>query len=151
MSRGEASPAAIILLSVTIFTAAGVGIAAWRTFAPVAAEDEPIGGAVVGGRTRAALEREKALALRSIKELEFDRAMGKVSDKDFAEMSTRLRTRAARLMRQLDAGTGYREQIEKELARRVGEPASANLVCTGCTTTNEADAHFCKRCGAAFG
>ena len=42
---------------------------------------------MLGGRTRAALEREKALVLRSIKELEFDRAMGKVSEKDFAEMS----------------------------------------------------------------
>jgi hypothetical protein len=90
VSRGQ-SPAAIILLSLTIFTAAAVGLAAWRTFAPVSAEDEPTGSPVVAGRTRAALEREKALALRSIKELEFDRAMGKVSEKDFAEMSARLR------------------------------------------------------------
>ncbi len=37
------------------------------------------------------MEREKALVLRSIKELEFDRAMGKVSPRDFDEMSTRLR------------------------------------------------------------
>ena len=43
---------------------------------------------------RAALEREKALVLRSIKELEFDRAMGKVSPKDFDEMAGRLRARA---------------------------------------------------------
>ena len=50
---------------------------------------------MLGGRTRAALEREKTLVLRSIKELEFDRAMGKVSEKDFAEMSARLRARAA--------------------------------------------------------
>jgi hypothetical protein len=39
------------------------------------------------------------LALRSIKELEFDRAMGRVSDDDFKEKSGRLRTRAARLFR----------------------------------------------------
>ena len=50
---------------------------------------------MLGGRTRAALEREKTLSLRSIKELEFDRAMGKVSEKDFAEMGARLRARAA--------------------------------------------------------
>ena len=93
MSRGQ-SPAAVVLLRLTIFTAAGVGVAAWRTFGPIAQADEPSGVQVVGGRTRAALEREKALVLRSIKELEFDRAMGKVSEQDFAEMSTRLRTRA---------------------------------------------------------
>jgi hypothetical protein len=119
MARGQ-SPAAVILLSLTIFTAAAVAVAAWRTFSPIAeAEESVTTPAVVGGRTRAALEREKALALRSIKELEFDRAMGKVSDKDFAEMSARLRTRAAGLLRQLDAGAGYRDQIERELAKRV--------------------------------
>ena len=38
-------------------------------------------------RARAALEREKTLVLRSIKELEFDRAMGKLSPRDFDEMA----------------------------------------------------------------
>jgi hypothetical protein len=118
MSRGQ-SPAAIILLSLTIFTAAAVGIAAWRTFSPISGTDEPTGSPIVAGRTRAALEREKALALRSIKELEFDRAMRKVSDKDFAEMSARLRARAAGLIGQLDAGEGYRDEIEKALASRL--------------------------------
>jgi hypothetical protein len=179
MSRGQ-TPAAVILLSLTIFTAAGVGAAAWRTLAPVADADDPTLVKVVGGRTRAALEREKALVLRSIKELEFDRAMGKVSDKDFDEMSTRLRTRAARLIRQLDAGTGYREQIEKELQHRLPKRApesreqrprsqdasavrldlgddgqftspSAARICASCGTASDADARFCKACGTGLG
>ena len=74
---------------------------------------------MVGERTRVALEREKLLTLRSIKELEFDRAMGKLSDADWQEMSGRLRARAAGLMKQLDAGAGYREQIERDLAKRL--------------------------------
>jgi hypothetical protein len=150
MSRGQ-SPAAVILLSLTIFTAAAVGIAAWRTFSPIGGTDEPGATRVVGGRTRAALEREKALVLRSIKELEFDRAMGKVSDKDFAEMSARLRGRAAGLLRQLDAGDDYRDQIEKELAKRVTreKPRPAHA-CAACSTVNDKDARFCKHCGAAM-
>src|SRR4029077_4800396 len=76
---------------------------------------------MVGHRTRAALEREKALTLRAIKELEFDRAMGKLSDSDWHEMSGRLRARATRLMRQLDAGDGYRERIERDLSKRLGQ------------------------------
>jgi hypothetical protein len=75
---------------------------------------------MIGQRTRVALEREKLLVLRSIKELEFDRAMGRLSDEDFHEMAGRLRTRAGRLIQQLDAGVGYREQIEKDLAKRMG-------------------------------
>ena len=52
--------------------------------------------------------------------------MGKLSDDDFREMSGRLRARAARLMRQLDAGAGYRDQIERDLAKRLGRRAAAS-------------------------
>ena len=120
MARGE-SPAAVIMISLTIFAAAAVGIAALRTFLPLTQKSATLGPRLLGGRTRAALDREKTLVLRSIKELEFDRAMGKVSEKDFSDMSGRLRSRAARLMRQLDAGAGYRGEIEKEITKRIGE------------------------------
>ena len=79
----------------------------------------------IGGRTRVALEREKTLVLRSIKELEFDFAMGKIAKADFDEMSGRLRARALGLMRQLDAGGGYREQIAKEVADRLASAQGA--------------------------
>ena len=164
VSRGQ-TPVGIILLSLTIFAAAVVGLAAWRTFAPLSNDEDGSGPQMLGGRTRAALEREKTLVLRSIKELEFDRAMGKVSEKDFAEMSARLRMRAAGLIRQLDAGAVYREEIEKEIARRVKpshsessrvaskEPTAraASGVCAACATANDADARFCKHCGASLG
>jgi hypothetical protein len=159
MSRGQ-SPAAIILLSCAIFAAAFIGAAALRTVLPLAGSAREETHETLGDRTRAALEREKTLVLRSIKELEFDRGMGKVSDKDFAEMSARLRARAARLMRQLDAGSPYREQIEREVEQRlakvaggaaappvVARPRSANT-CARCASVNDADARFCKNCGA---
>lgn len=166
MSRGQSAPA-ILLLSLTVFAAAAVGIAALRTLTPLA-EGETEGsaplGRVLGGRTRAALEREKALTLRAIKELEFDRAMGKVSDTDFMEMAGRLRSRAAGLIKRLDDGQSYREQIEQELARRIGPatgavhgaPASppetvpAAEPCAACGTTTDPDARFCKQCGASL-
>ena len=142
---------AVILLSIIIGATALVGFAALRMLRPlVSAEDDRT--AMIGDRTRVALEREKMLALRSIKELEFDRAMGKVSESDWRDMSGRLRARAARLMRQLDAGAGYRDQIERDLARRLGEssrpkePAS-EPTCAACATVNDADARFCKSCG----
>ena len=171
MARGE-SPAAVIMISLTIFAAAAVGVTALRTFLPLTQKSSAAGPRMLGGRTRVALEREKTLVLRSIKELEFDRAMGKVSEKDFAEMSGRLRTRAARLMRQLDAGAGYRTEIEKEIAKRIGEAPAGSMkqdpapaedkpsddvgqvllsrpagTCASCGTANDSDARFCKHCG----
>ena len=163
MARGQ-GVTVVILLGVLMGTAALVGYAALRALRPLVSPEEDR-TVMVGQRTRVALEREKLLTLRSIKELEFDRAMGRLSDEDWAEMSGRLRARAARLMRQLDAGSGFREQIEKDLAKRIQgdarlKPArpeagdgrsatpSAERLCASCQTGNDGDARFCKGCGA---
>jgi hypothetical protein len=151
LSRGQ-SPAGVILLSLIVFAAAGVGVAALRTFMPLTGASASEAPQILGGRTRAALEREKTLVLRALKELEFDRAMGKVSEKDFSEMSARLRGRAAGLIRQLESGVAYRDQIEKEIQRRIpaaAPPARARQVsaCLSCHTQNDPDAKFCKSCG----
>src|SRR5688500_14826564 len=104
------SAAAIIMLSLTVVAASLVAMGVYRSLAPLVHAEEVHTPTLVSGRTRAALEREKTLVLRSIKELEFDHAMGKLTKADFDEMSTRLRARAIGLMRQLDAGATYRHQ-----------------------------------------
>src|SRR5689334_14955930 len=98
------SPANIIILSLTVVAVSFVGLGAYRILLPLVAAADVETPALIGGRTRAALEREKQLVLRSIKELEFDFGMGKLSKADFDEMSGRLRQRALGLMRQLDEG-----------------------------------------------
>ena len=159
------SPANIIILSLTVVSVSFVGLGAYRILLPLVTKDleQP---PTIAGRTRVALEREKTLVLRSIKELEFDYAMGKVAKADFDEMSARLRARAAGLIRQLDAGGGYKEQIAKEIEQRLNrsegdgfshrqneEPATAEAValrtfeCSECGTVNDEDAKFCKNCG----
>jgi hypothetical protein len=156
IARGQ-GPTAVILLSVLMGVTALAGLAALRTVLPLVSpgDDRP---ASLSQRTRATLEREKLLALRAIKELEFDRAMKKVSEEDFREMSGRLRARAGRLMRQLEAGAGYRDRIEQDLVKRLGEKASPGAKdavktksCAKCSTVNDIDARFCKQCGSAIG
>jgi hypothetical protein len=159
----------LIFVCLAIFAAALVGLAALHALRPLATGEirEPD---MVGGSTRAAIEREKNMVLRSIKELEFDRAMGKLDEQDYEEMSARLRSRAVRLIQQLDNTTsGYRELIERELAARLVRAGSAPLadttlteqraegrgqtesvstgVCPSCSTINDDDAKFCKSCG----
>jgi hypothetical protein len=144
VSRGQ-PPAAIILLSLVVFAAAAVGAAALRTLVPFISGHEGLSVPLVAGRARASIDREKTLVLRAIKELEFDHAMGKVSDPDFADMGQRLRTRAAGLLRQLDAGVEYSTQIERELARRLAE---AGVATTGTAAAGTAAARFCTQCGS---
>ena len=155
MSR-QSTPEHLILVSLTIAAAGFAAARLYRMLAPLAETDSlTVSEQPLSERMRSALEREKALALRAIKELEFDRAMGKVSAKDFDEMAGRLRTRALGLMKQLDQrDAGYRALIEQDLTARLAQrktPDKTSVAaaegCSSCGTVNDADARFCKGCG----
>jgi hypothetical protein len=129
--------------------------------APLVGDGTAQASEALSDRARAVLTREKALALRALKDLEFDRKMDKVSQADFEEMAARLRSRALSLMKQLDEdGQGYRSLIEQELRERlaagrdkpVDAPKAPERVAglCACGTANDADALFCKRCGTRF-
>jgi hypothetical protein len=139
-------PVALVLLSGAIMAAGAVGYALHQAISGFFAEEAPQ-STPLAGRTRDYLEQEKTLVLRSIKELEFDRAMRKVSDADFAEIGGRLRARALAIMEDLDRPQGgaagpRSEQAEGESA--VNVPGQ----CRSCNTVNDPDARFCKQCGA---
>ena len=140
------------MLSLTVVASSLVAVAAFQVFGPLLVTDAPIEDAPVEGHARQELEREKALVLRSIKEVEFDHAMRKTGTADYEEMRDRLRARAVRLMQQLDA-SGYRAAVERDLASRQAVPAPAPPAaagCAACGTANDGDARFCKQCGAAL-
>jgi hypothetical protein len=147
------SMSSIVVLSLTVVASSLVAVAAFQVFGPLLVTDAPIEEAPVEGHVRQELEREKALVLRSIKEVEFDHAMRKTGTADYEEMRDRLRARAVRLMQQLDA-SGYRAAVERDLASRQAVPApaapAAAAGCAACGTANDGDARFCKQCGAAL-
>jgi hypothetical protein len=95
------SPARLVLISMAIGAAGLTASALYRTLAPLAGRDTAIAEPLDRG-TRAALEKDKALALRAIKDLEFDAAMGKVAPGDYDDMMGRLRARAAGLIARLE-------------------------------------------------
>jgi hypothetical protein len=156
VAAGQA-PASIVILSLTVVAVSFVALGTYRFLLPLVAPEAVDTTPLIVGRTRAAIEREKTLVLRSIKELEFDYAMGKISKADFDEMGGKLRARAIGLLRQLDTAGSYRITIEQELAGRLGSgtPATARSVSAAvdiaaacsCGTANDPDARFCKNCG----
>jgi hypothetical protein len=159
----QSTPAHLVLISVTIAAGGFAAAGFYRMLAPLVSDQGPAPSESLSNRERSVLEREKALTLRSLKDLEFDRAMGKLSQKDFDEMGGRLRARALSLMKQLDhGGSGYQAIIERELSARLAhrgstsppasgsekvQPATAIARACACGTTNDPDAVFCKRCG----
>ena len=155
LAARDSGAMALVLVAFAVIAAGGAGLTFHQALWALVTADGEGNGGEVRGRARAALEREKQLVLRSIKELEFDRAMGKVAEPDFAEMGGRLRARAMSLMKQLDERpTAYRDLIEREVQRRLGgeappgaAAAEAEGLCPECGTRNDGDARFCKRCG----
>lgn len=144
MSR-PSTPESLILISLTIGAAAFAAVCFYRVLAPLVAPYSDLEPEPLSDRLRADLEREKALTLRSIKELEFDRAMGKLSQQDFEQMGGRLRARAMGIMKQLDAGVSQERPGAQTM---VGSAAAAPVagMCK-CGTANDHDARFCKLCG----
>ena len=142
-------PVALLLLSAAVVCAGLVGLTLHRAiegFFQRGTEQLPLAAG-----TYEDLLREKALVLRSIKELEFDKAMGKVSEADFTAISSRLRARALSLMADLDRAA------VAPAATRPSAPAPApaapvsTRACAACGTVNDSDARFCKNCGTGLG
>jgi hypothetical protein len=116
------------------------------------------------GRRRKELEREYQALKRALKEIEMDHAMGKLSEADYGEIRARYRERAVRVLRQLDQAPGQapavdiRRQIELDLAahlqgkdkgagQKEEAPLQVSASCPKCSTRNDHDANFCKKCG----
>jgi hypothetical protein len=142
----DTHPVALLLLTAAVVCAGLVGVAvhgAVSGFFARGAMPEPLRLSV-----RDELLREKALVLRSLKELEFDKKMGKVSDSDYADISGRLRARALALMADLDRTLPETPTTVAPAAAR--DDAREMAACAACGTTNDPDARFCKQCGAGL-
>jgi hypothetical protein len=107
----------------------------------------------------------KDTLLQSIKQLEFDHQVGKISDEDFQRFDQQLRRQALGLMQQIEksapAGAALDSQLEAEIAqlRRVPEPAqrsapallgeraSAPTQANGAAQTGAGTQRYCTNCG----
>jgi hypothetical protein len=157
------SPPALILLSAAIIAAGAVATALHYALVGFFGGRGTREVGPISESLREHLEREKRLVLRSIKELEFDHEMGKVSNEDFAEIGSRLREHALQILKDLErdeaahterrtaASTGQPTQlvVAAPPATAVAPAATTVVVtCASCTGENDADSKFCKHCGA---
>jgi hypothetical protein len=153
--------APLVMLGLGGMTLALCGMALWRVIDPLTRGDGAAGLQTRGPQRLRELEREKQAVLKAIKEIELDHQMRKIADGDYREMIERYRTRAMRLISEIEAGDNFRELIERELKDRLAaapdeaaapeaaaQPAAGAAGCAQCTTINDSDAQFCKKCGA---
>jgi hypothetical protein len=152
-------------MGLEVLAAALVGLAAvWLVLQPL----------VLPGRTRTPVyeppdpeETPKGVALAALKEIEFDRETGKLSDEDYAFLKGKytgvaldaLRVESAEEADAQKAGVGPQRQdgggdVEVMIAARVRALRSTATsaphgapVCSTCGPRPEADAVFCSTCG----
>jgi cytochrome c-type biogenesis protein CcmI len=159
--------AALIVAGVALFVAAPLGIGLSRARAKSAGELQV-----------ERHEHERALAVQGLRELEFDREMGKLSAADYDSMHSTLENRALTAMTEV-------ERLRAEAAAKKPAPVVAladaprrsaplprstdtvpTLVvhheiprassprkirfCPECGTRSAPDSNFCAECGAAF-
>jgi hypothetical protein len=123
------------------------------------------------------LAERKGRVLRALKDLEADHAVGKIDDDDFAAVTAQYRAEAKDVMRQMDlevaplraeaeriaqrylekqgvrTGDGVVDQVaaESEAPVEAEAPAKTDRIeCGKCGKANDADAAFCKHCGAGM-
>jgi hypothetical protein len=66
-------------------------------------------------------EEQKRAVLRTLKDLEFERSVGKISEEDYRALVAQYRAEAKRLLRQIDErATENRRRAEEEVEERIG-------------------------------
>jgi hypothetical protein len=98
-------------------------------------------------------ETPKGVALTALKEIEFDRETGKLSDADYEQLKARYTAEAVRALRSETARSGF-DDVEAMVAGRVRTLRSAGSstpseapACPTCGPRPELDAVFCSSCG----
>ena len=83
------------------------------------------------------------VAVAALREIEFDRATGKLSDADYAQLKEQYTRQALARMRHAPATGAEEDDVEATIrAYRAERPA-----CDRCGPRPEADAIFCSNCG----
>jgi hypothetical protein len=90
-------------------------------------------------------ETRRGIALIALKEIDFDRATGKLSDADYETLKERYTGEALAAMREDDA-TGP-DAVEALIAERVRGMAEGVRYCTACGKPLDEGVRFCTECG----
>jgi hypothetical protein len=166
---GSVGPALLVLASGALLGTIALVWASIRTLSG----DAPLSVGLEVAATRQVvgddLFEHKRRVLLALKDVEGERALGRIDDADYEELVARYRDEAKAVMRELDRQVApMREEAERRarqyLARhglpsgetggdgsaQRSETRSERVACRGCGASNEPDASFCKGCGAAM-
>ena len=103
----------------------------------------------------------KGIALAALREIEFDRATGKLSEEDYAELKSKYTVEALAVLRAEEAPPASAgdaappavkpgDPVEALIADRVKKLKESGIRCPQCGPRPESDALFCSSCGRSL-
>ncbi|HET9953043.1 MAG TPA: zinc ribbon domain-containing protein [Polyangiaceae bacterium] len=121
-----------IELSVLCLGAGALGLSLWSLWASVRSlsSDTPLTlDEAMALLAPSAAEEQKRSVLRALKDLEFERSVGKITEQDYREFSERYRAEARRLIENLDAAQAETRKLAEKLvadavAKNAGTPSA---------------------------
>lgn len=139
----------------------GVIAVLWASLRTLTGEAEAtVDEAIALATPSEALERKRAI-LQALRDLDYERQIGKIDEEDYLELKRRYRAEAKNVLRAIDEDLGpMRQRAEAYVAKHLAgataqapaakhdEPAAASAACAACGAENDEDAVFCKKCGA---
>ena len=97
--------------------------------------------------TLAPRQSDREIAVAALREIEFDRATGKLSDADYSELKSRYTQEAIVAMRREGEPTATAAPSDDEVEAVVRAYRAAQPTCPTCGPRPETDAGFCSNCG----
>ena len=153
------------LLTVLTGVLLGAILLVWQSLRTLAGDaDVDVGLEIATTRAPMELADKKRRALRALKDLEQEHALGKIDDTDYAALDAEYRTQAKDVIREMDDSIApFREKaeglirehlaahpikVEAKKTENADEEESEDVIeCPKCETENDSDATFCKKCG----
>ena len=142
----------VFLLSIGLLLAFGIFVA--HPF--IAAERQATRPSSSGVQVQELVERQGQL-YSAIKDLEFDKALGKLSAGDFEDLRRELEKEALRVIERLDqardsSGTRtMRESIEADILALRQNRLKPPALCPNCAAPRQEKDRFCSNCGTHLG
>jgi hypothetical protein len=132
-----------VIAALVIGTLLAVGALAFVLYPVFFAPAHPRVAAAVRPR-----ESERETAVAALREIEFDRATGKLSDTDYAELKSRYTQEAVVAMRKEGTTVSVATQsADDEIEAAIRAYRTGLLSCPSCGPRPEPDAAFCSNCG----
>ena len=100
---------------------------------------------------RALPRTEEESAIRALREIEFDRATGKLSDPDYEALRATYAERALRELRGSAPAVASVPAVDDDIEARVKAYRAARPECNRCGLRPEPDAIYCSTCGDFLG